>query len=169
MSSDIKLDAEGDGWVTVESDVLKARSSDFMLDCGPRRRSQEGYRRALVHNEDDGLTVNCDGDYPGDVLVDSAVTIQGNGVIRGDCRINGDARIDGAVRLTPIESEGGALPRKGNIGDLVVVQNVAASVASEVNDVSLWICIGPGIGFAGGDQVYWQRLSAGEAVAGTLD
>ena len=49
MSSDIKLDAQDDGWVTIETNVLQSNSSDFILDNSARRQSAGGFRRALVH------------------------------------------------------------------------------------------------------------------------
>ena len=67
MSSDIKLDAQDDGWVTIETNVLQSNSSDFILDNSARRQSAGGFRRALVHDETDGLTVNFAGDYPSGV------------------------------------------------------------------------------------------------------
>jgi hypothetical protein len=65
----------------VDSDVqllpgqVKAVAWDLCLDAGSDRRKPAGtspYRRALVHDFEDGLTLNWDGDYPG------GVTINGN-------------------------------------------------------------------------------------------
>jgi hypothetical protein len=99
MNSDIKLDAEGDGWVTIESNVMKVKSSDFMLDNSSRRKDTEGFRRALVHNEDDGLTINFAGDYPGNVIIEGGASIRGPARIKGDGRIEGRAQIDGELIL----------------------------------------------------------------------
>jgi NDP-sugar pyrophosphorylase family protein len=187
MNSDIKLDAENDGWVTIESNVLKANSSDFMLDNSSRRTTPEGHRRALVHNEKDGLTVNFNGDYPGGVTIEGevglggGVKIGGGARIEGDVRIKSDARVEGAaqidgglilggrLRLRKVDAPGNALPRKGNVGDIIVVQNATIDPAALINDVGLWICIGKRIGIGQGDDVLWQRLSVGEPVAGTSD
>lgn len=175
MNSDIKLDAEGDGWVTIESNVMKVNSSDFMLDNSSRRKDTEGFRRALVHNEDDGLTINFAGDYPGNVIIEGGASIRGPARIKGDGRIEGRAQIDGELilggrlRLHKIDAPGNALPRKGNVGDIIVVQNATINPEALLNDVSLWICIGKKIGLGQGDEVYWQPLSAGEPVAGTRD
>ena len=52
---------------------IKCTGTDFFLDNESRRNSQGGsYRRALVHNNNDVLTINYDSDYTG------GVNIQGN-------------------------------------------------------------------------------------------
>lgn len=169
MNSDIKLDAESDGWVTIESNVLKVNSSDFMLDSSSRRKSTEGYRRAFVHNENDGLTINFAGDYPGGVRVEGNVRFEGDARIEGTARIDNGLIVGGRLRLRKIDAPDNALPRRGNVGDIIVVQNATIDPAALLNDVSLWICIGKRVGFGEGDEVWWQRLSAGEPVAGTRD
>ncbi|ABD06766.1 hypothetical protein RPB_2060 [Rhodopseudomonas palustris HaA2] len=175
MNSDIKLDSEGTGWVTIESNVLKVNASDLMLDSSARRSSAEGHRRALVHDESDGLTLNFAGDYPGNVTIEGGANIRGPTRIKGDGRIEGRAQIDGGLsvrgrlRLHRIDSPDNALPRTGNVGDIIVVQNATITPEALLNDVSLWICIGKRIGLGQGDEVYWQPLSAGAPVAGTRD
>ena len=157
MNSDIKLDGEGDGWVTIESEVLKANSSDFMLDNSSRRKNTDGFRRALVHNENDGLSVNFNGDYPGGVKIGGNTTVEGG------------LTVVGRLRLHKIDSPENALPRKGNVGDIIAVQNATIEPTAAVNEISLWICIGKRIGVGEGDEVWWQRISVGEPVAGTRD
>lgn len=79
MASDIKLD-QGDGnWVLVEGTVLKTTAADLMIDS-PLRRLPGGspHRRALVHNAQDGLTVNFNGDYRGGVTVTGNLTVSGD-------------------------------------------------------------------------------------------
>lgn len=69
MSTDIKLD-QGDGsYLELDARVVKTFSSDFMLDSPNRRKGGGAFRRALVHNQSDGLTINYNGDYPGGVTV----------------------------------------------------------------------------------------------------
>ena len=157
MNSDIKLDAESNGWVTVESNVLKANSSDFMLDNSARRKSTDGFRRALVHNENDGLTVNFNGDYPGGVRLE------------GDASVEGGLTVAGRLRLRKIDSPDNALPRKGHVGDIIVLQNSTINPAALLNDVSVWICLGKRIGTGEDDTVWWQQISVGEPLAGTVD
>ena len=86
MATDIKLDQQGGDWLIVEGRVLKTTASDFMLDSPARRRGGPSpHRRALVHNEQDGLTLNFAGDYPG------GVTVTGNLVVTGDLKVAGTA------------------------------------------------------------------------------
>ena len=66
MESDIKL--QDRGTVQIEGNEIFVLAHDIKLDS-PARRSGSGHRRALVHNTDDGLTINFNGDYPGGVIV----------------------------------------------------------------------------------------------------
>jgi hypothetical protein len=70
MATDITLN-DGDGsWVVIDANVVKATASDLMVDSPSRRNGAGGpHRRALVHNQSDGLTVNFAGDYPAGVTV----------------------------------------------------------------------------------------------------
>jgi hypothetical protein len=160
--SDIKLDADGDGWVTVETDVLKSSASDFMVDCPPRRKGPSDYRRALVHNVDDGLTLNFAGDYPDGVTVDSRLEVHGDLQVR-----------NGRLRLRPVDSVHAALPRTGKVGEIIVVRNADVDPARLLPDISVWLCLGPqSDGTVSGQDpggVYWQQISVGEAVQGTQD
>lgn len=75
MATDIRLD-EGDGtFLVLASRVVKAEASDFMLDSPQRRKNVGPHRRALVHDQNDGLTVNFNGDYPGGVTLVKVVEI----------------------------------------------------------------------------------------------
>jgi hypothetical protein len=83
MATDITLDDEGGSQVTIQAHGVKAIGSDFLLDDPDRRRPhspteppQSSFRRALVHDQNDGLTLNFNGDYPGGItLVDVATVI----------------------------------------------------------------------------------------------
>jgi hypothetical protein len=57
MASDLKLDGER----------VRVEAWDLVLDAADRRKTQEGERRALVHDYQDGLTLNWGNDYPGGV------------------------------------------------------------------------------------------------------
>lgn len=68
MATDIKLDEiDGDG-IVLESAIVRMTASDLILDS-PARRSGGGLRRAIVHDGQDGLTINFNGDYPGGVTI----------------------------------------------------------------------------------------------------
>ena len=84
MATDIKLD-QGDGsWLLFEGSVLKTTAADFMLDSAGRRHpGGPAYRRALVHDFQDGLTINYNGDYRG------GVTVVGNLAVTGDVHVHG--------------------------------------------------------------------------------
>ena len=69
MATDIEFPANSNVMRLIcnRVDVL---ASDLVLDS-PARRKPNGprFRRALVHDESDGLTINFAGDYPGGVTV----------------------------------------------------------------------------------------------------
>jgi hypothetical protein len=76
METDIKLDQGNDGTqVLIEGQVLKVTASDLLLDNAARRKNQRGLRRALVHNQQDGLTINYNRDYPGGVTINDVVAL----------------------------------------------------------------------------------------------
>jgi hypothetical protein len=144
MSTDIKLD-QGDGnWVTVEATVLNAEASDLILDSKSRRSATNGLRRALVHDVNDGLTINFNGDYPG------GVTIHG---------------LTNGLSLSPVVQSGATptLPRAAAIGDLRLIRNVTRVNQEIVGDsCTLWLCIpGQAIGAT------WQQIPLGETIIGT--
>jgi len=75
------------GQVNVQCNNLNVEGTDFVLDF-PARRKPNGprLRRALVHDFNDGLTVNFAGDYPGGItLVNVAQILPKDGrlVVRG--------------------------------------------------------------------------------------
>jgi hypothetical protein len=92
MPSDIKLDQGDGGWVLVEGTVLKSTAADFMLDSPLRRRpGGSPHRRALVHDAQDGLTINFNGDYRG------GVTVVGNLAIAGGTPAGSVASVGGTI------------------------------------------------------------------------
>ena len=69
MEADVTLNTDR-GEVSVECQNLLVRGHDLLLDAPARRRpGAAGFRRAFVHDQDDGLTINFSGDYPGGVTV----------------------------------------------------------------------------------------------------
>jgi hypothetical protein len=92
MATDIKLDQQGGNWLVAESQVLKSTATDLMLDAQSRRRGGPStHRRALVHDYNDGLTLNYAGDYPG------GVTLTGDARVSGDLRVVGELAVDGGL------------------------------------------------------------------------
>jgi hypothetical protein len=80
MATDVRLDQVDGSFLELDARVVKAISSDFMLDQPSRRKGGGPHRRALVHDPNDGLTVNFNGDYPGGVTLVGLNTLQ----VRGD-------------------------------------------------------------------------------------
>lgn len=74
MATDVKLDQEDGNFLHLEARVVKAVGSDFMLDSPERRKGANPFRRALVHDQGDGLTVNFAGDYPGGVTLNGVAS-----------------------------------------------------------------------------------------------
>ena len=75
MATDVKLDQADGSFLHLEARVVKAVGSDFMLDSPERHKGVNPHRRALVHNQNDGLTVNFAGDYPGGVSLNGVAGI----------------------------------------------------------------------------------------------
>lgn len=73
--SDIVLDDSEQ--VTVFCTNLNVQGHDLLLDS-PARRKPNGppFRRALVHDQNDGLTVNFNSDYPGGVTLNGVTEIR---------------------------------------------------------------------------------------------
>ena len=78
MATDLILDHDGGNSIVIDAAALKATASDFLLDSphrhtGGQINRKAGGRRALVHDFEDGLTVNFDGDYPGGVTINGRI------------------------------------------------------------------------------------------------
>lgn len=70
--SDIKF--VGDD-VVIEGRKLQVSCFDVKLDNPGRRSTNAGQRRALVHDFQDGLTLNWNNDYPGGVTINGNVNV----------------------------------------------------------------------------------------------
>lgn len=82
MATDVRLDQVDGTFVVVQGRVLEVEASDFMLDS-PDRHKGAGNRRALVHDQSDGVTVNFNGDYPGGVAINgSKINLNGPAGVR---------------------------------------------------------------------------------------
>ena len=106
MATDIKLDQQGGNWVVVDSLVLKTTASDVMIDAPSRRGNRPGaHRRALVHDQQDGLTINFAGDYTGGVTVVGKLVVTGEISTAG--RAIGEALASLQAAVTGLSNEGG--------------------------------------------------------------
>lgn len=63
---------------------LRVRHHDLHLDNDSRRSSTSGNRRAMVHDFNDGLTLNWASDYPGGVTIRGAVNCPQSLVVAGE-------------------------------------------------------------------------------------
>ena len=87
--------------VTIEGFRLRCKQADFLLDYAPRRQNNTPWRRAIVHDFSDGLTLNWANDYPG------GVTINGNVSIPGQLSVpnrSGRGTVDVASELSTLKS-----------------------------------------------------------------
>jgi hypothetical protein len=146
MSTDIKLDdGQNQDWVTVQADVLHVQASDVIVDHPSRRVDQSGFRRALVHDQGDSLTINFNGDYPGGVAINNA-------------RLN--------LKTTDQDSiTKPQLPRDASVGDLILVRKKPGKdfVADVARESALWLCVD--VSILQGAQ--WQMLLMGNQISGT--
>jgi hypothetical protein len=62
--------------IEAQCETMLIRGHDVMVDSASRRRHGlvTGFRRALVHDQNDGLTINYNGDYPGGVTINGTIT-----------------------------------------------------------------------------------------------
>ena len=75
MPTDVKLDQVNGNYIILEASVIKATSTDVLIDAPTRRQGGGPLRRALVHDQSDGLTINYNGDYPGGVTINGLKAI----------------------------------------------------------------------------------------------
>lgn len=79
MANDILLEAtDHPDWIAVQAPVLQIAGHDVLIDSPERRKSATPFRRALVHDQGDGLTVNFANDYPGGVTLSGVASITPN-------------------------------------------------------------------------------------------
>jgi hypothetical protein len=146
MATDLKINqGENQDHIALEANSIEARAADFELDS-PGRRSQGalGPRRALVHDQRDGLTINYNGDYPAGVSVVAA-----NINLRPTEQLEGDPK----------------LPATGRVGDLLLLRNTTGMGVSQ--SVTLWLCVDVGAGRARLGVPQWKQVQLGDAVEGT--
>lgn len=67
--------SKGNSDVKLVHGQVKVEAWDLCVDSKDRRKNNTPHRRALVHDFDDGLTINWGRDYPGGVTIQGSVTI----------------------------------------------------------------------------------------------
>ena len=89
--------ANGNSDVKLQHGQVKVEAWDLCVDSTDRRKNTTPNRRALVHDFDDGLTMNWGDDYPGGVTLKGVRKIEGrHGMGSGFVR---------ALRAITIESD----------------------------------------------------------------
>lgn len=151
MATDINFNQGDNGdHIVMDANVFEAKAFDFELDSPQRHTGKEGHRRALVHDQSDGLTINFSGDYPAGVSIVAA-------------NVN--------LRVTTQETGEEQLPHDGQIGDMRLLRNVHEIGGQIVSDnFSLWLCVGRGQGgpiTGGGSSSYWRQVQLGDPIRGT--
>jgi hypothetical protein len=120
--SDVILD-DGSEQVTVQCNNLHVQGHDFLLDAPARRKpNSPAFRRALVHDQNDGLTLNFGGDYPGGVKINGwspTSTIAGGITLDVDPLV-----VTGDIHFTiPVQVDAAGNPRvdaeEVNLGDVI--------------------------------------------------
>ena len=94
------LDQVDGTFLVLDARVVQAHGSDFMLDSPTRRSGGGPFRRAMVHDQRDGLTINFAGDYPGGVTLVDVSALQ----VRGDITFGEmpGITIDGTPKMVPL-------------------------------------------------------------------
>lgn len=82
--------------VVVVAPVLKVDGHDVIVDSADRRKPNgPAYRRALVHDQNDGLTINFNGDYTGGVTINGVRTLAVDGELRLRISHHDEIRVEG--------------------------------------------------------------------------
>jgi hypothetical protein len=134
MATDVILDDEDGNWLTLSAAVIHGTASDFILASPARRSSPSGFRRALVHDFEDGLTINFNSDYPGGVTINSVTRISPKeptgGIDPVRLRTVPELVIDGGVRFVWDQSSS---VRLGPATEEVSLQAVIEELRSEID------------------------------------
>jgi hypothetical protein len=121
--------SNGDSDVKLLQGQVKVEAPDLCVDSAARRKNSTQHRRALVHDFNDGLTINYANDYPAGVTISGAVNI-------GNATIN-KVNLDSATIQTA--NIANATINKANL-DSAIIQNANianATIHSEgkINDL----------------------------------
>ena len=169
METNITLGDSPNFRVQVDAAALDVRATDVLLDAQHRRKSPNGHRRALVHDEGDALTANFGNDYPGGLWLNDAVVILrqtkiflDEGPLRAQLAGDGEhglpenARI-GQLVLRIIQRRRGEDPIPGATGQKRTITDIGDPEAS------LWVCVPP-TGAMDKSRTAWRQIQLGEPV-----
>jgi len=178
VATDMVLDYEGEEWIGLEATRVKTTASDFIMDCPTRHEGKPGLRRALVHDQSGGLTINYGNDYPGGVTLNDAqvqlkvhlhigrVPALPRHAVVGELYAVNCMPMEAELRESALTSIAQAMSGEGRAKTPLnrVLAMARDTIASSQPDISLWLCIGTdSLGLA-----RWQRIALTDVVVGTL-
>ncbi|MDH4369640.1 MAG: hypothetical protein OEV99_07310 [Nitrospira sp.] len=135
MATDVKLDEIDGTYLLLEARVVKSVASDFMLDSPERNKGINPHRRALVHDQSDGLTINYNGDYPGGVRINQVAELTPLGRVKmgpsSTIKMGGMKRIEGEQVI--IDTEKMTIKETIAIPHLVVRGGISFETYGEKN------------------------------------
>lgn len=106
---------------------LKVATADLQLDRSERRKNATPNRRALVHNFNDGLTLNWANDYPGGVTINGEVHLESG---LGGVTVNGKLKAT-HLQAGNVHIHEGASPDSGPSPLLPKIHSHALKVYSD--------------------------------------
>jgi hypothetical protein len=132
MATDILCGPEGHpDFAIVQARVLKVEGSDVIIDSAERRTANSpSFRRALVHDQGDGLTINFGNDYPGGVTLNGVASITPQGQKGGSKKFPLAHHIPTLVVNGDISYEVGGITIEGQ------PTSIAVSVSSKIAELS---------------------------------
>jgi hypothetical protein len=136
----MKLDQDDGTYLVLDARVVKVEASDLMLDSAERHKGGGPFRRTLVHDQKDGLTINFAGDYPGGVTVAGPVHIAGPIDLVTDVTPAGDRlMVHGSISYE-VSTSMGIDPRTGaevpGLPLTVKLEEVIAGLQSQIHQLS---------------------------------
>jgi hypothetical protein len=148
VTTDIVFDDKDGNCVSLSCTELATSAFDITIDNPTSRSATGGARRALRHDNQDGLSINPERDYPAGVSMQCAT-------------IN--------LKVNEQHAMAAALPKRARMGDLFLVHTsyTVAAHSDEprhiVETCTLWLCVGTTGGIAN-----WAQVGLGAAVPGTI-
>ena len=116
--------SNGDSDIKLLQGQVKVEAPDLCVDSIARRKNSTQHRRALVHDFNDGLTINYANDYPAGVTISGAVNI-GNATIN---KVNLDSAI---IKTANIAN---ATISKANLDSAIIqTANIANATINKAN------------------------------------
>ena len=134
---------------------VKVEATDLCVDAAARRSNNSPFRRALVHDYEDGLTLNWDNDYPGGVRIIGDLKIGGKIISQG---------IDLTEEIVKLQNEVNQL--KASMATMSDQVNQLMAVLASVDDNWRWCNKCEGLFYGGHDT---KGICPAPAVGGTRE